>query len=209
MKNTINDKFINCFDYFPFFVATRKNSRQKLKSIKFAKATCQGGFNEKKIINRAIHQHFANCEFVHIALLSPHNPKRALKDQGYESDSTLVFRKKENSIIAPLSPVEQKQAYLSLQAGGEVPMQGFRKPAPEKPKGKHILIQYKFHLIRTTTPTQKKIHPKFCDSFYSKNVIFDYWLLTTNQQFANIEKINNVSVAFVAIIQLNQVKLMG
>lgn len=58
---------------------------------------------------------------------------RALKDQGYESDSTLVFRKKEFS--APLSPVEQKQAYLNLQAGGEAPIQGFRKPAPEKPKG--------------------------------------------------------------------------
>lgn len=60
---------------------------------------------------------------------------RALKDQGYESDSTLVFRKKENSTMAPLSPVEQKQAYLNLQAGGEAPLQGFRKPAPEKPKG--------------------------------------------------------------------------
>lgn len=38
--------------------------------------------------------------------------------------------------MAPLSPVEQKQAYLNLQAGGEAPLQGFRKPAPEKPKGK-------------------------------------------------------------------------
>lgn len=37
--------------------------------------------------------------------------------------------------MAPLSPVEQKQAYLNLQAGGEAPLQGFRKPAPEKPKG--------------------------------------------------------------------------
>lgn len=60
---------------------------------------------------------------------------RALKDQGYESDSTLVFRKKDSSQIAPLSPVEQKQAYLNLQAGGEAPLQGFRKPAPERPKG--------------------------------------------------------------------------
>lgn len=63
---------------------------------------------------------------------------RALKDQGYESDSTLVFRKKENSQIAPLSPVEQKQAYLNLQSGGEAPIQGFRKAAPEKPKGMSI-----------------------------------------------------------------------
>ncbi|XP_055320591.1 sorbin and SH3 domain-containing protein 1 isoform X24 [Sitodiplosis mosellana] len=62
------------------------------------------------------------------------NLSRALKDQGYESDSTLVFRKKDSSQIAPLSPVEQKQAYLNLQAGGEAPLQGFRKPAPEKPR---------------------------------------------------------------------------
>lgn len=66
-------------------------------------------------------------------------PNRALKDQGYESDSTLVFRKKDSSQIAPLSPVEQKQAYLNLQAGGEAPMQGFRKPAPEKPRGESFV----------------------------------------------------------------------
>lgn len=65
------------------------------------------------------------------------NFPRALKEQGYESDSTLVFRKKEeNSQIAPLSPVEQKQYYRTMQAGGEPPLQGFRKMAPEKPKGK-------------------------------------------------------------------------
>lgn len=64
--------------------------------------------------------------------------RRALKDQGYESDSTLVFRKKDNNLSSPLSPVEQKQAYLNLQAGGEAPVQGFRKQAPEKPKGKFI-----------------------------------------------------------------------
>lgn len=62
-------------------------------------------------------------------------PFRALKDQGYESDSTLVFRKRDTPYIAPLSPVEQKQAYLNMQAGGEAPIQGFRKPAPEKPRG--------------------------------------------------------------------------
>lgn len=50
-----------------------------------------------------------------------------------------MFRKKENSTIAPLSPVEQKQAYLNLQAGGEAPLQGFRMKAPEKPKGKSTI----------------------------------------------------------------------
>lgn len=72
---------------------------------------------------------------------------RALKDQGYESDSTLVFRKKENSQLAPLSPVEQKQAYLNLQAGGEAPIQGFRKPAPEKPRGMFISFEFRVRFI--------------------------------------------------------------
>lgn len=61
---------------------------------------------------------------------------RALKDQGYESDSTLVFRKNQSAQQkCHLSPVQQKQAYVNLQSGGEVPVHGFRKPAPEKPKG--------------------------------------------------------------------------
>ncbi|XP_050095633.1 uncharacterized protein LOC126577765 isoform X15 [Anopheles aquasalis] len=62
------------------------------------------------------------------------NLSRALKEQGYESDSTLVFRKREPVASAALSPVEQKQYYKTMQAGGEIPLHGFRKPAPEKPK---------------------------------------------------------------------------
>uniref|UniRef100_A0A182INC4 Uncharacterized protein n=1 Tax=Anopheles atroparvus TaxID=41427 RepID=A0A182INC4_ANOAO len=62
------------------------------------------------------------------------NLSRALKEQGYESDSTLVFRKREPTASAALSPVEQKQHYKTMQAGGEIPLHGFRKPAPEKPK---------------------------------------------------------------------------
>lgn len=61
---------------------------------------------------------------------------RALKDQGYESDSTLVFKR--TNQYSQLSPDQQKQAYLNLQSGGEVPVQGFRKLAPEKPKGKYL-----------------------------------------------------------------------
>lgn len=51
-----------------------------------------------------------------------------------------MFRKRDNGLASPLSPVEQKQAYLNLQAGGEAPVQGFRKQAPEKPKGE-LMIQ--------------------------------------------------------------------
>jgi hypothetical protein len=58
-----------------------------------------------------------------------------LKEQGYQSDSTLVFKKR-SDVVEQLSPVEQKQAYKSFQEGGEVPLHGFRKHAPEKPKGK-------------------------------------------------------------------------
>ena len=56
----------------------------------------------------------------------------ALKESGYESDSTLVFRRKED--ISPLSQVEQRLAYKTVQSGGDVPLHGFRKPAPERPK---------------------------------------------------------------------------
>ena len=58
----------------------------------------------------------------------------ALKESGYESDSTLVFRRREDA--SPLSPVEQRLAYKTVQKGGDVPLHGLRKPAPERPKGK-------------------------------------------------------------------------
>ncbi|XP_058799317.1 uncharacterized protein LOC131668863 [Phymastichus coffea] len=56
----------------------------------------------------------------------------ALKESGYESDSTLVFRRRED--VSPLSPLEQRIAYKTVQKGGDVPLHGLRKPAPERPK---------------------------------------------------------------------------
>ncbi|XP_078046707.1 cbl-associated protein isoform X3 [Augochlora pura] len=56
----------------------------------------------------------------------------ALKESGYESDSTLVFRRKED--LNPLSQFEQRLAYKTVQSGGDVPLHGLRKPAPERPK---------------------------------------------------------------------------
>ncbi|XP_066585007.1 uncharacterized protein [Prorops nasuta] len=56
----------------------------------------------------------------------------ALKESGYESDSTLVFRRRED--VSPLSPLEQRLAYKTVQRGGDVPLHGLRKPAPERPK---------------------------------------------------------------------------
>jgi hypothetical protein len=62
--------------------------------------------------------------------------------------------------------VQQKIAYKSFQTGGEVPLHGFRKHAPEKPKGKHLKAACNNHnqsernknpLISHTTK-QKKTH---------------------------------------------------
>ncbi|XP_044757363.1 uncharacterized protein LOC123315648 isoform X4 [Coccinella septempunctata] len=57
---------------------------------------------------------------------------QALKESGYESDSTLVFRKKEDG--SQISPSEQKEAYKIIQKGGDIPLHGLRKAAPERPK---------------------------------------------------------------------------
>lgn len=59
----------------------------------------------------------------------------ALKESGYESDSTLVFKRRDET-QQELSPAEQKLAYKVIQKGGDVPLHGLRKPVPEKPKGK-------------------------------------------------------------------------
>ncbi|XP_075216819.1 uncharacterized protein LOC142322063 isoform X3 [Lycorma delicatula] len=60
----------------------------------------------------------------------------ALKESGYESDSTLVFKRRDENLQNQLamSPAEQKMAYKTIQKGGEVPLHGLRKPAPERPK---------------------------------------------------------------------------
>ena len=51
---------------------------------------------------------------------------------GYESDSTLVYHRSEPTA---LTSGEQRSYYNQIQRGGEVPLSGLRKPAPERPKG--------------------------------------------------------------------------
>ena len=52
---------------------------------------------------------------------------------GYESDSTLVIRKRQESAQdsipspPPLSPAEARSLYVEIQKGGEVPLHG-KKP---------------------------------------------------------------------------------
>ncbi|KAK5650092.1 hypothetical protein RI129_001121 [Pyrocoelia pectoralis] len=67
------------------------------------------------------------------ALLTRGHMSQALKESGYESDSTLIFRRREDA-LQQLSPSEQREAYKVIQKGGDVPLQGLRKPAPERPK---------------------------------------------------------------------------
>ena len=64
----------------------------------------------------------------------------ALKESGYESDSTLVFKRRDENLQNQLSPAEQKLAYKTIQKGGEVPLHGLRKPAPERPKGESYML---------------------------------------------------------------------
>jgi len=53
------------------------------------------------------------------------------KDAGYESDSTLVFRRHAD---ARSDTRDTSQLYRQIQRGGEVPLEGLRKPAPRKPQ---------------------------------------------------------------------------
>ncbi|KAF9801079.1 hypothetical protein SFRURICE_019241 [Spodoptera frugiperda] len=87
-------------------------------------------------------------------ILSKSNMARALKESGYESDSTLVFRRREDT-EAPLSPAERRAAYRDLQAGGEPPLRGFRSPAP--PRQDESEIEY---IPISSTLTKIRVHKK-------------------------------------------------
>ncbi|XP_052740796.1 uncharacterized protein LOC112054660 isoform X4 [Bicyclus anynana] len=88
------------------------------------------------------------------AILSKSNMARALKESGYESDSTLVFRRRDDT-EAPLSPAERRAAYRDLQAGGEPPLRGFRSPAP--PRQDESEIEY---IPISSTLTKIRVHKK-------------------------------------------------
>ncbi|XP_013164655.1 PREDICTED: uncharacterized protein LOC106115732 isoform X4 [Papilio xuthus] len=87
-------------------------------------------------------------------ILSKSNMARALKESGYESDSTLIFRRREET-DTPLSPAERRAAYKDLQAGGEPPLRGFRSPAP--PRQDDSEIEY---IPISSTLTKIRVHKK-------------------------------------------------
>lgn len=83
-------------------------------------------------ISRKLHYHHKYVVCLHFS---------ALKD-GYESDSTLVFKRRDENLQNQLSPAEQKLAYKTIQKGGEVPLHGLRKLAPERPKGESYALLF-------------------------------------------------------------------
>ncbi|XP_018344553.1 PREDICTED: uncharacterized protein LOC108749950 isoform X16 [Trachymyrmex septentrionalis] len=96
----------------------------------------------------------------------------ALKESGYESDSTLVFRRRED--ISPLSLLEQRLAYKTVQSGGDVPLHGLRKPAPERPKDDSE-IEY-FPISPTLTRIRVHRRSASCTSrIISSTTAFSTW----------------------------------
>ncbi|XP_015600449.1 uncharacterized protein LOC107270181 isoform X5 [Cephus cinctus] len=81
----------------------------------------------------------------------------ALKESGYESDSTLVFRRRDD--VNPLSPLEQRLAYKTVQKGGDVPLHGLRKPAPERPKDDSEIEYFPISPTLTRIRVHKKTNP--------------------------------------------------
>ncbi|KAJ8921541.1 hypothetical protein NQ315_003161, partial [Exocentrus adspersus] len=84
---------------------------------------------------------------------------QALKESGYESDSTLVFRRREEA-AQRLSPKEQREAYKVIQKGGDVPLQGLRKLAPERPKEKELVEFFPISPTLTRIRIHKNIKPQ-------------------------------------------------
>ncbi|XP_063604535.1 uncharacterized protein LOC134780011 isoform X2 [Penaeus indicus] len=64
----------------------------------------------------------------------------ALKESGYESDSTLVFRKREDARRQPPDPRKTSQVYRQIQRGGDIPLTGLQKTAPAKPKDDYYVV---------------------------------------------------------------------
>ncbi|XP_028133333.2 uncharacterized protein LOC114328625 isoform X11 [Diabrotica virgifera virgifera] len=85
---------------------------------------------------------------------------QALKESGYESDSTLVFRRKEEAIAQQLSPKEQREAYKFIQKGGDIPLHGLRKPAPERPKETEFVEFFPISPTLTRIRVHKNIKPQ-------------------------------------------------
>ncbi|XP_066153221.1 uncharacterized protein CAP isoform X4 [Euwallacea fornicatus] len=112
----------------------------------------------------------ARCHLEQQSRALPQKPRsfinQALKESGYESDSTLVFKRKEETAASQISPKEQREAYKSIQRGGDVPFQGLRKLAPERPKETDLVEFFpisptltKIRIHKSLVPPQKLVIP--------------------------------------------------
>ncbi|XP_069944708.1 uncharacterized protein [Cherax quadricarinatus] len=64
----------------------------------------------------------------------------ALKESGYESDSTLVFRKREDARRQAPDPRKTSQVYRQIQRGGDIPFTGLQKTNPPKPRDDYYVV---------------------------------------------------------------------
>ncbi|KAK2575574.1 hypothetical protein KPH14_011289 [Odynerus spinipes] len=97
----------------------------------------------------------------------------AFKESGYESDSTLVFRRRED--ISPLSLLEQRLAYKNVQSGGDVPLHGLRKPAPERPKDDSEIEYFPISPTLTKIRVHRKRLAKSGTNGSSSSMLFSHY----------------------------------
>ncbi|KAK3883729.1 hypothetical protein Pcinc_011963 [Petrolisthes cinctipes] len=75
----------------------------------------------------------------------------ALKESGYESDSTLVFKKREDARRQAPDPRKTSQVYRQIQRGGDIPFTGLQKPNPPRPRGRSSKVPYIGNICPLTT----------------------------------------------------------
>ncbi|KAK6644871.1 hypothetical protein RUM43_001144 [Polyplax serrata] len=90
---------------------------------------------------------------------------------GYISDPQFVYKRTEDDVQSPPSSEEQKEAYKIIQKGGEIPLKGLRKPAPERPKD-DIDTEIEYFPLSSTL-TRIRVHKQnitpLCDFPFSLN----------------------------------------
>ncbi|XP_064103611.1 uncharacterized protein LOC135213567 isoform X5 [Macrobrachium nipponense] len=84
----------------------------------------------------------------------------ALKESGYESDSTLVFKKREDARRQIPDPRKTSQVYRQIQRGGDIPLTGLQKVPPARPKDPVIgPVPFPFLSGRQASPPSRPESP--------------------------------------------------
>ncbi|KAF8770940.1 Sorbin and SH3 domain-containing protein 2 [Argiope bruennichi] len=94
-----------------------------------------------------------------------------LLSDGYDSDSTLI---RKTGRIPEVDPDQQKAWYKEIQKGGEIPLTGLRKSAPERPAGhhryRHLSSNSTLPLSRVKSGSVQDLIHKFEPDFKKENV---------------------------------------